>query len=77
MDFEQNDPDCEISDADFEQMVREAEQASCQLLHRSIGRKRFGLIRTFQVPLPEITVNELAAHFEYVSFMARDTIRNT
>lgn len=74
-----NDPDRDISDADFERMVREAEQAASKKANRKVriyhirqrAKSRFGLIRTFQIPLPEITVDELAQHFAHVMKYAR------
>ena len=66
------DHSAEISDADFDRMVKEAEAlAASDLKTYRAAKRRFGLIRTFQIPLSEVTPAELYEHFSYVVRLAK------
>ncbi len=61
------DPDREITDAEFEQMVAEAGHlAAARLRRNGIDRRRMAAILALRVPLPEMSVAELVAHLEWV-----------
>jgi hypothetical protein len=66
------DPQREITDTEFEEMVAAAGELTVRATYpHGVGRRRFDLIRTFQVPLAEISVKELTAHFGWVVARAR------
>ncbi len=66
------DPQHEISDAEFEQMVSDAERMTAHVhYHHGISRKRWEKIRAFKVQLRDMTVDELTLHFESVILNAK------
>lgn len=66
------DPAHEISDAEFEQMVSDAERMTAHVhYHHGINRKRWEKIRAFKADLRDMTIDELTSHFEWVQLTAK------